>query len=299
MSNASEGFANAMADVTNQVQADAAAAQPQRTGETTPPAAAPTPTPQADPAIGATSTPLIDGKWKTEEERVRAHHLLIANLNAVKKENDLLKAEKAAAVQAPAPTPLSPGRVDPAADDEKWRTGYGIDPADLDARIEARVQARLEAERAPSRAMQAAEAYINQTYPDFALKVEDIKAFVNANEVVNARVQGLYNQGLFAEAMEIGYLAYDNALRTFNIAAAENANTQAEITASRQAGTMISSQAGGPREATKSPNSFPTTAEDWTEIARMKAAGQDAAVRQRLFGHMIAGIPALNGGQQR
>jgi hypothetical protein len=303
-----DAFKNATADIAAMVQADVD--QRAQAGGSTPPVQQTTQQPTADPTVRSAApnqappegkpSDLILGKFKSMDEATKAHHLLIHNLNSIKAENDALKAAQTAAPAAPAPpAPLSPGRVDPSADDGKWREQYGIDPADLDARIEARVQARLEAERGPQRALRAAETYIVQQYPDFSAKVEDIKAFVGANAAVNARVQDLYSMGLYAEAMEIGYLSYDNALRTFQVAAADHANTQGTIDADRQAGSMITSQGGGPREAIPQTGGFPQTKEQWEEIAMLKANGQDAEVRRRLYGHMIAGIPALNGGRTR
>lgn len=316
MSNENQGaFQKAMADVAKQVQADADAGR-QPAGGSTPP----NPAPQraqapADPAaqggtpdetlgresVGGGQQRLFLDKYKSEEEAKKAHHLLIHGMNALKAKNDALEARLAAA----APPPLSPGRVDPSQgvarnpDDEKWKEGYGIDPADLDARIEARANALLEQRDAPRKAMANAEAYIAQRYPDFAAKVDDIRTFSMANPVVDERIRSLYSQGLYAEAMEIAYLAYDNAVRTFNLAAAEHERVEGAISADRQAGTMISSQAGGPRDPAPSPNAFPQSQADWDEIRAMRAAGRDAEVRQRLFGPLIAGIPELGGRRQR
>jgi hypothetical protein len=259
------------------------------------------------PASTAEPKPLVDGKFVNEEERKKAHHALIHSLNAEKAKTDAKDAEiaalKAQLAATPAPAPLSPGRVDPVAteseQDKKWREQYGIDPADLRAEIRREASALVEQQTAPQRAMAAAEQYVVSQYPDFPARVEEIKAFVAASPAVQARVQDLANRGLFAEAMEIGYLAYDNALRAFNIAQATNGQTEAEIAAQRAQGSLISTQASGPREPQRSTTAFPQTAEDWAQINAMKARGQDVEVRRILFGRSIAHIPELNGGRQR
>lgn len=308
-----KSFQEQVADIANMVQGEADAARGGAAPGSTPgqpqqftqaPAVDPQAQAAAQPSQAAPSgegaQKLLLGKFKTEDEATRAHHLLIHSLNQLKAENDALKAAKpASAPVIPTTTDLSPGRVDPTAEDEKWRTGYGIDPADLDARIEARARILLEQQNAPMRAMQAAEQYIVTQYPDFPAKVDDVRAFVAANPAVDARVKDLHSRGLYAEAMEIGYLAYDNALRVFNSATAAATQTANAIDADRAAGSLIAPQGGGPRETLPQAGGFPTSREQWEEIERLKANGQDAEVRRRLYGHMIAGIPALNGGRAR
>lgn len=288
-------------------------------GGSTPPTPATPPAPQqAAPAAppegpkpAATTVPdngLIMGKFKNMDEATKAHHLLIHGQNSLKAENDRLAAENAALKER---APLTPGRVDPSApaprsasaagpDDELWKNRYGIDPTDVDARIDARLAASREAENRPVVAMQAADAYMADNHPDFLNKVNETKAFVQANPQLRARVGELWGEGQYAAAMEIGWLAYDNALRATQVAAEMNDRASAQVGASRGDASSIPSQAGGAREVIPAPgslpsgNRFPTTSEDWVEIRRMKAAGRDDEVRQILYGHTIAHIPALN-----
>lgn len=304
------------ADIAAMVQADVEGRQP---GASTAPVV--TPAPSAPPQAGAAATTssttpapaattaapgTLGGKFKNEEEAIKAHHLLIHNLNAVKAENDKLLA-RLAAPEVTAAAPLTPGRVDPSqaqgrtadSEDEKWREQYGIAPEDIDARIERRLKEVREAEMIPARAMQAADAYMAQAHPEFLTKVDEVKAFVLASPTLKERVAALWAGGLFAEAMEIGWLAYDNTLRTTQIAQADAAATTAQVGRERGDATMLSSQAGGARETVSAPDAYPRTPEDWARIRAMKAAGKDEEVRRILFGPLIAHIPELNPGMQR
>jgi len=261
-------------------------------------------------AAGEPDDGTVGGKYKTREEATKAHHLLVHSMNALKAENDRLRAAVAGttpAAAAPAPVaPLSPGRVDPttatrASDpsDEKWKDQYGIDPADLDARIEARARALREEEEAPKRAMQTADDYMVKQYPDFPMKMQDISIFVRANPVLDERVGRLWAQGLYAEAMEIGYLAYDNALRAVNLTTELNKQTTGVIDGQRADGSMITSQAGGSRDPVRPANAYPQTPEDWERIREMRRAGRDEEVRAILYGPLIRNIPDLNGSRRR
>lgn len=305
-------FDSMMADVAKDIQADF---DRQAAGGTTPLATPPIPsapapgaaiTPAQTPAPVATTAPdgkLYAGKFKTLEEFERAHHLLIHNFNAVKSEQDQILAR----VAAPAPVaPLSPGRVDPAAaanrneaEHQKWVEQYGIDPADVVAIAKRAIAEEREAELGPVRVMQAADAYITQTYPDFPQKMEEIKIFVAASPALSARVGALWANGQYGEAMEIGYLAYDNAVRTAAVVADGVAAGTQIVNKDRGDATMITSQAGGARELTPSPDAYPRTAEDWARIRELRAVGRDDEARRILYGPLIAHIPDLNPGMQR
>lgn len=296
-------FDNLMAQISQDVQADFDSG---KLGGPTPPAvpapsAAPQPAavaPSASPAPTA-GEKLYANKFKTVEELEKGHHLLIHNLNALKAENDALLARVAA--PQPAPTPLTPGRVDPARpvdrsdpDNQKWVEQYGIDPSDIDARIERRLAQEREAAGAQNAAMQQADAYMAQTYPDFLTRVEDVKAFVVATPALRERVAALWAAGHHAAAMEIGYLAYDNALRTTQIAQSANEATQNQVNRDRGDATMLTSQAGGARETVPSADGYPRTQEDWDRIRMLRATGREAEANKILYGPLIAHIPELN-----
>lgn len=316
MPNASPAFAQAMGQVTSAVQNDAAATDASGSTPPAPPASNAPAAPPADPAKAAPPVPpsqglaaptaappgTYGGQYKSEEEAIKARHVLLHSLNTAKAEIDRKEARIRELEAQSIPTPLTPGRADPSiqaqrtADpsDEKWRGVYGIDPADVDARVARIVAAELERSREPDRQRQSADAYILERYPDFATRHQDISAFVAANEPLRNRVSELWSKNLFAEAMEIGYLAYDNALRVTQAAQAVAEQTQAEVDQGRAHAGMIRSQAGGSRIANPDPNAFPRTQQEWDEIRQMKQAGQDSAVRARLFGPLIANIPELN-----
>lgn len=315
MSGAQEG-GNAFQQATARI---GAAVQLDVTGQ--PPAAPATPpeTPKVDPSrVPGSGAPApttvvpttpgaapgtLGGKFKSEDEAIRAHHLLIHSLNEAKAREDAQAAriKELEAKVAVTPAPLSPGRVDPVAGSperaalgQKFVEQYGIDPKDVEAFVTDIVRSARAEENAPLIAARNAEAYMDEHYPDFRAKVEDVKAFVAASPWVKDRVSTLYNQGLFAEAMEIGYLAYDNALRTVQIAEATQEANKGQIDASRRDGVMISSQASGPREPIPTRPAFPQTPEEWEQIREMRRSGRDEEVRARLFGPLIAGIPDLN-----
>lgn len=266
---------------------------------------APTATPAATNApenkdAGSTPAPkLYLGKFKSEDEATKAHHLLIHSTNALRSQLDTANAEL-----EQARTQLAPGRVDPSQpaqrgslgpNDDVFRNRYGIEPEDIDARINAGVQSALVEQNRPLLAMQGADAYMAQNYPDFLLESNETKAFVASIPALSARVGALWQNGRYSEAMEIGWLAYDNARRTVNAAAEQNKQTQAQVDASRGDGSALSTGGGGgPREVTPTPgnmpsgNSYPTTPEDWALIREMNAAGREVEVRRILYGHTIA-----------
>jgi len=307
-------------DLVNMIQADGEAmlgirgSTPQGRAdqqETPPETKAPTaavqgPNSQAAPTAAPTTGDgkLYLDKFKTEEEAKRAHHLLIHGTNSLKAENDKLRATvEQLSLQ------MSPGRVDPttgptdrgslAAEDEKWLLGYGIKPEDFDARVQRNVQAALQEFRKPEAAQAAADTYMTSTYPEFPLKVQEVRAFVAANEPLRDRVATLWSAGHFSEAMEIGWLAYDNSLRTAQAVMEANAATQAKVNADRANAGVSSSGLAASREVVATPgnlpsgNAYPSTPEDWQLIRDMKAAGRDTEVRRILYGHTIANIPAF------
>lgn len=261
--------------------------------------AAPTPT----PSTGG-GDKLYAGKFKTIEEMEKAHHLLMHGFNALKAEQDKFLAQ---AASPPAATvPLSPGRVDPVAapvrndaDNQKWVEQYGIDPADIDARVERKLTEARERDAIPGRLMQQADAYMAQAHPDFMTKVDEVKAFVAASPWLRERVATLWSNSLYAEAMEIGYLAYDNAVRTASIVGAAGAATNQAVGMQRGDAALLTSQAGGARELTPAPNAYPTTREDWERIRNMRLMGKEEEVRRILYAPLIAHIPELNPGMQR
>lgn len=303
MSNAERPFTDLMAQIAQDVQRDVAG----EAGGTTPPvvpapsaviptAVAPAPV----PAPTAEDAKLYANKFKTVEELEKAHHLLIHNFNAMKAENDKTLA-RVATPEQPAPAPLSPGRVDPSRtidrtdpEDAKWTEQYGIDPNDIDARFDRRLAKVQEAQAAPVRAMQAADAYMLNSYPDFPAKVEEVKAFVLATPALKERVTALWANGNFAEAMEIGFLAYDNALRTTQIVQGLNEQTNQRVSGERGDATMLTSQAGGAREVTPSQDGYPRTGEDWARIQALRRSGRDAEANRIIYGPLIAHIPELN-----
>ena len=305
-------FDSLMADIGKEIQADF---DKQAQSGTTPLATPPTPsapapgaevTPATTPAPAATTAPgekLYAGTFKTLEELERAHHLLIHNVNSVKAEQDKLLERVAA---PPPAAPLTPGRVDPAVgmnrndpEYQKWVEQYGIDPSDIEAVVDRKLAALREAEAGPARAMQAADAYMTQTYPDFLTRIEEVKVFIAANEAVRSRVAALWANGQYGEAMEIGYLAYDNALRAAGVVANGVVAGTQFVEKDRGDATMIQSQAGGAREVTPSPDAYPQTAEDWARIRELRASGRDAEANRILYGPLIRHIPDLNPGMQR
>lgn len=305
MSTEPKPYTDLLAQIAQDVQRDITG----EAGGTTPPAppapSAPAPQPAAvapapAPAPTAESEKLIANKFRSVEEMEKAHHVLMHNFNALKAENDRLLA-RVATPEQPAPTPLSPGRVDPSkpidrSDPEyvKWTEQYGIDPNDIDARIERKFREAQEAAAGPARAMQAADAYMLERYPEFPVKVEEVKAFVLATPALKERVAALWANNLFAEAMEIGYLAYDNALRTTQIVQGLNEQTTKQVDGDRGHATMLTSQAGGAREVQPNPNAYPRTEEDWARIRELRRTGRDAEANRIVYGPLIAHIPELN-----
>jgi len=298
-------FDNLMAQISQDVQKDFDTGN---TGRPTLPVAAPAPSAAPQPAAVAPSASpaptegekLYANKFKTVEELEKGHHMLIHSFNALKAKNDEFLA-RAAAPEQTTPAPLTPGRVDPArpvdrSDPEyqKWVEQYGIDPTDIDARIERKLSEKDQAASATGAAMQQADAYMVQTYPDFLPKVEDVKAFVVATPALRDRVSALWAAGHFAAAMEIGYLAYDNALRTTQIAQSANDATQVQVNRDRGDATMLTSQAGGAREVTPSVDGYPRTPEDWQRIRDLRMSGREAEANRILYGPLIAHIPELN-----
>ena len=304
MSTEGRPFDNLMEKISQEVQKDF---ETGNTGGPTPPPAVPAPSAAPQPAAvapGTTPAPtvgekLLANKFRSVEELEKGHHMLIHNFNALKAQNDELLARVAA--PQPAPTPLTPGRVDPArpvdrSDPEyqKWVEQYGIDPSDIDARIERRLAQEREAAGATNAAMQQADVYMAQTYPDFLPRVEDVKAFVVASPALKDRVAALWAAGHYAAAMEIGYLAYDNALRTTQFAQSANEATQNQVNRDRGDASMLSSQAGGSREVTPSADGYPRTPEDWQRIRDLRMSGREAEANRILYGPLIAHIPELN-----
>jgi len=298
-------FDSLMSQISQDVQADF---DQGKLGGPTPPPSAPAPSAAPQPAAvapGTTPAPtagekLLANKFKSVEELEKGHHMLIHNFNALKAENDALLARVAAPAQ-PAPAPLTPGRVDPARtvdrsdpDYQKWVEQYGIDPSDIDARIERRLAQEREVAGATNAAMQEADVYMTQAYPDFLPKVEDVKAFVVATPALKDRVAALWAAGHYAAAMEIGYLAYDNALRTTQIAQSANDATQNQVNRDRGDATMLTSQAGGARESVPSNDGYPRTEEDWARIRALRTAGRVDEANRILYGPLIAHIPDLN-----
>jgi hypothetical protein len=274
---------------------------------TAPSAAQAAAAPSATQATTAAAPGTLGGKFKDENEAIKAHHLLIHSFNATKAEVDAEKAKNAELLTrvAALENQLSPGRVDPAqgvkrapeSDDDKWREGYGIDPADLDARIERKLAAERAALEEPRKRMVAADAYMAERYPEFLPKVEEVKAFIAANEALRSRVATLWQNQLFAEAMEIGYLAYDNALRAASIVAGASAEATTKVNMERGDASLIPSQAAGARESVPAQDGYPQNEADWERIRKMRAQGKDAQVREILLRPLIAHIPELNQGR--
>lgn len=269
---------------------DAAAAPPagptpaaaQKEGQPGTPPAAPT---------AAPGEKLIFGKFKDMDTAEKSHHLLIQNFNAVQHERDELRARLAtAAGTPPAPPPVTPGRDDPTAVTgrrqalaQKFTETYGIDSNDVASFVQDIVTETLESRDGPRRAMEAADAYMAQAYPEFPPLAKEVAAFVQATPQLAQRVADEWNKGNFTAGTELAWLYYDNARRAAAITTQERAAAASDSAPSpgdRAAASLISSQAGGARETIVE---APVTEEDWERMRAAHKAGYGEEFRRTMI----------------
>lgn len=277
----------------------AAGATPAAAGAAPPAGATPAPAQkegQPGTPPGATTAPagekLIFGKFKDMETAEKGHHLLIQNFNAVQHERDELRARLAASETPPAgtPPPVTPGRADPTqvagkrqALTQKFTETYGIDPADVETFVQDIVTETLEKRDGPRKALEAADAYMAETYPEFPPLAKEVAAFVQANPKIAYRVADEWNKGNYVAGTELAWLYYDNARRAAQITETERAqaaSASAPNKGDRSAASLISTQAGGAHETVVQ---GPVTEEDWERMRAAYKAGYGNEFRAKMI----------------
>jgi hypothetical protein len=274
------------------------------------PAAAPEADPQPTPqqAAAAPNAPqpsgqpagekLFLGKYRTEEEAMKAYHNLLhqnkgllGKLDRYEQTIDLSQpAQPHTEAGAQPRQPVGTPRVDPAARSAKrqellsgLQERYGFSEQDANGLIDlaaetasARAEAVYDAKSGPKERLEQAQQYMDLHYPDASKFGDEIAQFIETDAALKAMVQEKWNAEDYQGAMEIAFLRFERTrgAQTEEQMQANQVVRQEAVEQARGDANMISSSAASSPGVHETPASeVGVSPEEMNELVRLHRAG--------------------------
>lgn len=276
------------------------------------PAIAPEANPQQAPPQEAPSqeAPQSDGqpgdpklfldKYRTEEEAKKAYHTLLHQNKALLGKLD--RFEQTVDLSQPAqprteavePQLQESPRVNPAARSagrqeflNRLQESYGFSEKDVNGLIDlaaedasARATAAVDAKNAPREKLEAAQRYMDSTYPEASQFSDEIAQFIESEPDLKAQVQSRWGTEDYQSAMEVAWLRYERTtgiqagIQTEERMKANEIVREDVVEQARGDANMVSSSASSSAGVHETPESeVGVSAEEMNNLVRAYRAG--------------------------
>lgn len=227
------------------------------------PAAQPQAHPEGAPAVEGQPgiERLILGKFKTEAEAEKAHHLLIHANKTLMAELDALKGKSSVATPTsvtPTATPSTETRISPldiskmraAPALAKFKEVYGVEPEDFVPLVQQLAEDIIEQREAPKVAFAAADSYMAERYPESIAMRDELVQFMTTDADTKPFVEKTWARGDYKEALEYGWTKMRGALAqgTENKMVLNAEIRKQEVDAARKDAGLVTTQASGVHE---------------------------------------------------